>query len=97
MLLDHLETVWASKRLGFGSKPPKSTFSLKTMIFEKSLKKAKSMSNSRAITLKPPEMDSMMDVRLQEKSWEGSKKAPSFSGGLNFQNHALKQLEHAKI
>ena len=38
-----------------------------------------------------------MDARLQEKSWEGSKKAPSFSGGLNFQNHALKQHNHAKI
>jgi len=61
-------------------------------IFEKSLKKAKSMSNSRAITLEPPEMDSTMDVSLQGKSWEGSKKAPSFSGGPNIQIHALKQL-----
>jgi len=82
MLLDDLEA-------GRASKSPKSTFSFKTLIFEKSLKKDKSMSNSRAITLKPSEMDSTMDVRIQEKSWEGSKKAPSFSGGLNYQNHAL--------
>jgi len=67
MVLDHLEAFWDSKRLIFGYKPPKSLLSLKIMIFEKSLKKANPMSNSRAITPKPSEMDSTMGVRLQEK------------------------------
>jgi len=97
MVLEHLEAVLASKRLVFGRKPPEFTISLKEVNSEKSLKKAESVSDSRVITPKPPEMGSTMDVSLQETFWEGEKKAHGLSRGLKSQNHPLKACIDAKI